>query len=380
MQNETLTLVCVSHLRWDHVWQRPQQLMSRFTQYCRVLYVNPPEITGNATEPYFQEPFSDHGVQVMRPIFPATLLDTAGQTYRDMWLSLMPALIDHAGPNMIFWVFSPLADYLASAAQPYAQRIVYDCMDDLASFKDGTPEMRQREKRLFNLADVVFTGGRSMYEARKDQHPNVHCFPSGVDLEHYRQAQQPTAIELPAIASIPHPRLGYFGVLDERIDWPLIASIAEERPDWHWTLVGPTAKVDPAELPSAPNIHYLGQQNYADLPCFLGSFDLATMPFALNEATRFISPTKTPEYLAGGKDVISTSVPDVVAAYQGIVTIVDGVDAWIDAIEQLLAAPPADRLVRLERAQPLLERGSWDGIVERMWTMMHRSLERAVNG
>ncbi len=164
-------------------------------------------------------------------------------------------------------------------------------------------------------------------------------------------------------------------MLDERIDWDLIAAVARERPQWHWTLVGPFAKVTPEELPHAPNIHYLGQQEYADLPAFLKGFDIATMPFALNEATKFISPTKTPEYLAGGKPVISTSVPDVVASYSEIVEIADGADAWLKTIEQMLAWTDEQRQERLARANPLLEQSSWDSVVERMWELMQERLE-----
>ncbi len=376
MDNQPLTLLCLSHLQWDHVWQRPQQLMSRFVQHCDVIYADPPEIVVGEQQPYLQERQGAAGVRVLRPIFPATSLDMPGHIYKELWRGLLPGLLDLAGPNTILWVFSPLAHYLVAAARSHVVLAVYDCMDDLASFKDGTPEMRAQEAHLMTQADLVFTGGRSMYEARKDRHPQVYCFPSGVDLNHYCPARSGTLNEPAKIAEIPHPRIGYFGVLDERIDWSMIATIAEQRPEWHWVLIGPTAKVDPAELPTGPNIHYLGQQPYADLPAYLQSFDLAVMPFALNEATKFISPTKTLEYLAGGKHVLSTSVPDVVATYRNIVTIADGIPAWITAIEQILAAPPAELQARLERAQPLLEQGSWDGIAEQMWARMMKQLER----
>lgn len=378
MPTASLTLLCLSHLNWDHVWQRPQQLMSRFADSCRVIYVDPPEIQPANAPPWLQERPGTDPVSVLRPIFSADLLDPAGHAYRSMWLSLLPEVLDLAGPDTILWVFSPLADYLVDAAQQQVKLTVYDCMDDLASFKDGTTEMRVREAHLLTLADLVFTGGRSMYEARKERHEHVYCLASGVDVQHY--APENVARPTPAaIASILQPRLGYFGVLDERIDWQLIAAIAEQRPDWHWVLVGPTAKVDPAELPQAPNIHYLGHQSYANLPDLLQSFDLAVMPFALNEATRFISPTKTLEYLAGGKLVISTSVPDVVATYQDIVSIADGADAWIAEIELLLNVPESERAARRQKAAPLLERGSWDGIARQMWALMQEGLrERSV--
>lgn len=377
MPDASPTLLCLSHLNWDHVWQRPQQLMSRFADSCRVIYVDPPEIRPGSQPPFLEERPGTDAVSVLRPIFPQSLLDPFDEAYRSAWLSLLPMVLDLAGPDTILWVLSPMADYLVAAAQSQVKLVVYDCMDDLASFKDGTAEMRVREAHLLTLADLVFTGGRSMYEARKDRHARVYCFSSGVDVQHYAPGNVPHATPA-AIAAIPQPRLGYFGVLDERIDWQMIATIAEQRPDWHWVLIGPTMKVEPAELPQAANIHYLGQRPYADLPAFLQSFDLAVMPFALNEATRFISPTKTLEYLAGDKLVVSTPVPDVVATYRNIVSIEDGADAWIAEIERLLSAPESAGDARRHKAQILLERGSWDGIAAHMWDLMQQRLHERV--
>jgi glycosyltransferase involved in cell wall biosynthesis len=376
MASERRTLLCLSHLNWDHVWQRPQQLMTRFARRYDVIFVDPPEVRGDVEAPHLREMGVEQGVRWLRPMFPAR---DAGwpDGYWRLWHGLLPETMALAGPAPILWVLSPLADQLVERARPQTPLVVYDCMDDLASFKDGTAQMRIHEERLFALADLVFTGGRSMYEARKDRHPRVHCFASGVDTDHYRQTRDPATPEAPELAAIPRPRLGYFGVLDERIDWPLIAEVAARRPAWHWTLVGPTAKVDPAELPRAANIHYLGQQPAARLPSLLKGFDIATMPFAMNEATRFISPTKTLEYLAGGKSVLSTPVPDVVAQYSEIVAVASGVDAWIAAAEDLLAGPP-DLEARLTRARPVLEASTWDSIVERMAGLMEERLATAV--
>jgi glycosyltransferase involved in cell wall biosynthesis len=310
-------------------------------------------------------------------LFPESLVTQARASYEALWLKLLPDVLALAGKNTILWTSSPHADYLVDAALPHILFPVYDCMDDLASFRHSDGATRSQEDRLLRLVELVFTGGRSMYEARKDRHPYVHCFPSGVDIAHYRQVRDHTLLEPVYACYLEHPRLGYFGVLDERIDWELIAEVADRRPEWHWLLVGPTTKVEASDLPIAPNIHYVGQQPYTALPGYLKSFDIATMPFALNEATRFISPTKTLEYLAGDKPVISTSVPDVVATYPGIVTIVDGADAWIAAIEDLLAEQAADHNERLERAQPLLAAGSWDGIASQMWTLMEERLMTA---
>lgn len=374
MKTEPLTLLCLSHLPWDHVWQRPQQLMSRFTSHCRVIYVDPPVAAPGNGRPFLWEQRSEAGVQIFRPVFAGNPLEAGDTTYWEQWLALLPETLALAGANTILWVFSPRADVLVEAARQRVKLAVYDCMDDLASFADGTEDMREKEDRLMSNVDLVTTGGYSMYLARKDRHPRVHAFPSGVEIEHYQTVRDPMLNEHEALAHIPHPRLGYFGVLDERIDWNLIETVSTHRTDWHWTLVGPTLKVDPAKLPTAPNIHYLGRQQYADLPAFLKGFDIATMPFALNRATKFISPTKTLEYLAGGKPVISTSVPDVVAFYDEIVHIADGAAAWLVTVEHMLRLPDEERRARAERAQAVLAENTWDSVAARIWALIEERL------
>lgn len=378
MPNEPLTLLFLAHLKWHHVWQRPQQLMTRFARRYRVIYVDPPALVEGVGAPELHDFGLDQGVRVLQPRFPADVGERS-DTYWHMWHGLLLSVLQQAGPSIVLWVSSPYVEQLLEQAQPSIRLAVYDCMDDLASFKDGGMEMRILEERLLSLVDLVFTGGYSMYQARKDRHPHVHCFPSGVDTKHYQQVHHRETPIAPQIASIPHPQLGYFGVLDERIDWELIREVGARRPQWHWLLVGPTAKVEPEALPNGDNIHYLGQQAYADLPGFLKSFDVAVMPFALNEATRFISPTKTLEYLAGGKWVISSPVPDVVAFYSEIVAIADGAEAWITAIEAMLAAPVKELQVRLERARPMLEASTWDAIAARMADLIDEQLLQAVD-
>jgi hypothetical protein len=369
MKEEQAALICLAHLEWDHVWQRPQQLMTRFSQSFPVIYIDPPRLLDGLTQPELRPLRVEQGVHIYTPFFPAAPAD-----FWTHWQRLLPSVLKLSIGAPILWVYSPLTDRLVEQASESVRLVVYDCMDDLASFRGAAEEMPARELRLLQLVDLVFTGGRSMYEARKELHPQVYCFPSGVDTEHYQQAQaEQTAIPA-AAAAIPHPQLGYFGVLDERIDWPLIGEIAARHPDWHWVLVGPTAKVTPEELPHAANIHYLGKQAYTDLPAFLKSFDLATMPFALNAATRYISPTKTPEYLAGGKTVISTSVPDVLVTYDTVVVIADGAEAWITTIEQLLQETPEQRHQRLVRAQPILEASSWDTRAAQMMCIIEAQL------
>jgi glycosyltransferase involved in cell wall biosynthesis len=381
---QPVNLLCLSHLNWDHVWQRPQQLMTRLTERYRVCYVDPPQVSDSVPEPQLVEYGTHSGVEVLRPHFPLSMAnDPVG--YWSTWHNLLPELLARVGPNTVLWVFSPYADTLVARALPHIRLSVYDCMDDLASFRGGSPELRIREEWLLAQVDLVFTGGYSMYLARKDRHPRVHCFPSGVDIVHYQQNARPainggacTRASSSLLAGIPRPRLGYFGVLDERIDWELIATVAARQPHWHWVLIGPTAKVDPAELPKAANIHYLGKKPYAELPAYLRGFDIATMPFALNEATRYISPTKTLEYLAGGKWVLSSSVPDVVAFYEDIVSIADGADAWITAAEALLHSSPTKLQAQLARTEPILAANTWESIAGRMADLIDTQLDAQV--
>jgi UDP-galactopyranose mutase len=234
--------------------------------------------------------------------------------------------------------------------------------------------MRQREHALLERADVVFTGGQTLYESKRDSHPNVHLFPSSVDVEHFARAREPQTDPIDQ-ASIPSPRLGFFGVLDERLDVDLIAHVAALRRDWQVVLIGPVAKIDPALLPKAANIHYLGPKSYEQLPAYIAGWDVALLPFARNEATRFISPTKTPEYLAAGKPVVSTSIRDVVRPYgtSGLAHIADTPEAFVAAIESALVESGAERQ---READAFLARTSWDGT----WTRMYRLVAAAMSG
>jgi UDP-galactopyranose mutase len=260
---------------------------------------------------------------------------------------------------------------LAFTRELDASAIVYDCMDELSAFHGAPPELLRLEAELFERADLVFTGGRSLYEAKRDRHQSVYHFPSSVDAAHFRRARG----TVPAVvdqARIPRPRLGFYGVIDERMDLDLLRGLAAARPDWHIVLIGPVTKIDENSLPRGANLHYLGPRPYDDLPAYLAGWDVALLPFARNESTRFISPTKTPEYLAAGKPVVSTSIQDVVQPYgeAGLVRIADTVDATVAAV---LAAMAEDTESRLARSDAMLARMSWD----RTWMAMDSLLVEA---
>jgi UDP-galactopyranose mutase len=305
-----IDVVCLCHLRWNFVFQRPQHLLSRFAQKHRVFFIEEPIF--NAAE--------NHLEITMDPANRVCIVVPHLKNYMDApaVIAAQKMLIYDLFRSMqikkyLLWYYSPMALAYTDHLDP--ELIVYDCMDELSAFKFASPLLIQYEQKLFKKADVVFTGGQSLYEAKKHLHGNIHMFPSSIDKKHFNIAR--SALEDPADqASIPHPRIGYYGVLDERLDIDMLKELAALRPDWQFVLVGPVVKIDPDELPRQNNIHYLGGKQYNELPWYLAGWDIAMMPFALNESTRYISPTKTPEYLAGGKRVISTPIKDVMTPYE----------------------------------------------------------------
>ena len=229
------------------------------------------------------------------------------------------------------WFYTPMALPLLNGVA--VSGVVFDCMDELSGFANAPAEMRLRERQLLNRSSVVFTGGYSLFEVKRLLHPNVHAFPSSVDVDHFAQARR--AIESPDDQQgIPRPRIGFCGVIDERMDLDLVREVAQRRPDWQIVMLGPVAKIEPSALPRGPNLHYLGMKRYDDLPAYFAGWDVAIMPFAHNDSTRFISPTKTPEYLAAGCPVVSTSIRDVVRPYgeEGLLAIADTPETFVAAI------------------------------------------------
>jgi glycosyltransferase involved in cell wall biosynthesis len=362
-------LICFSHLRWDFVFQRPQHLLGRCAKNRRVFFWE---------EPVFTEPGKeglviskrDNGLTVVTPYL--THGSRPEQVESDQREMLDCFLIEQNIQSYVCWYYTPMSLAFSQHLRPLA--VVYDCMDELSAFKGAPPVLRVYEKNLFNLSDVVFTGGQSLYEAKRDRHPNIHPFPSSIDSRHFARARG--VITEPADqAGIPYPRMGFFGVLDERLDRELLRDIANARPDWQFVIVGPVVKIAPEELPHAPNIHYLGSKSYAELPQYIAGWQVALLLFAHNESTRFISPTKTPEYLAAGKPVVSTSIHDVVRPYgeRGFARIADSPDEFIKAIEQALAPTPDDWLARVDE---FLSHNSWDITWNKMWGLIEEILSR----
>lgn len=362
------TLVCLSHLRWDFVYQRPQHLMSRFARERPVLYVEEP-IDSRRDEDFLQIREDRSGVRVAVPNL-ARGRDFAAREAAQR--RLLDAHLAEAGADeLMLWYYTPMA--LSFTRHLERTLTVYDCMDELSAFRFAPPELLERESALLGQADVVFTGGRSLYEAKRKRHPRVRAFPSSVDVAHFAAARGVRA-EPDDQRGIPRPRLGFFGVIDERFDVPLVEALADAHPEWHIVLVGPVVKIDPATLPRRPNLHYLGPKRYEELPSYLGGWDVAIMPFALNESTRFISPTKTPEYLAGGIPVVSTPIRDVVLGYgdSGVVHIGGDVASFAAGVEKALEQR-RDRHTLLQLASLAVGRMSWDDT----WMRMNQEMRSA---
>ncbi|HEX5342258.1 MAG TPA: NAD(P)-binding protein [Duganella sp.] len=353
------TIIVFSHLRWDFVYQRPQQLLTRLALYYNVVYVEEPmRCVGNA---YLERMTVAPDVAVVRPHTPCSAVGF----HDDQIPLLQPLLAELAPPgeDIIAWFYTPMALPLLPALN--ARLVVYDCMDELSAFLNAPRQLLQRETALLKMADLVFTGGPSLYEAKRARHHHAHCFPSSVDAIHFQQALD-RGNGHPAQAEIPRPRLGYYGVIDERFDASLLAALADAQPDWQLVMVGPVVKIDPATLPQRQNIHYLGQQPYEALPHFLAGWDVCLLPFAINDATRFISPTKVLEYMAAELPIVSTAIKDVEQPYSSVVAIGHNHDEFIAACAAALAQTEAQRSAMAEKMRAVVEQTSWQATADAM--------------
>ncbi|HEY4008776.1 MAG TPA: glycosyltransferase family 1 protein [Acidobacteriaceae bacterium] len=358
-------ILCFCHLRWNFVYQRPQHLLTRCEKLAQVHLWE---------EPLFEdEPVArlastatPSGVRVLTPILPRGTTPDAALTFERELLDSYVA--NEQIENFIAWYYTPMALRFSDHLTP--EVTVYDCMDELSAFHGAPPELIAQEQRLFDRADVVFAGGSSLYSSKRRQHANVHLFPSSIDRHHFAagRLEQPDPEDQ---RSIPHPRIGFFGVVDERLDRELLRQVAAEHPEWHFVMVGPVVKISENDLPRGQNLHYLGQKSYADLPQYLANWDVAMLPFARNAATEFISPTKTPEYLAAGKPVVSTPIRDVAKPYgeMGLVKIAADAQQFGEAIDACLH-PEDDRW--LEKVDRFLSNTSWDKTFEGMWKEIQR--------
>ncbi len=348
-------LLCFSHLSWTFVYQRPQHLLTRFSRDYQVFYFEEPKIGD----------FNQFSVNTQDGIFIVELTVTAfDETTNERVRNLIDQVLqEYQIRRYSVWYYTPMALQFTDHLTP--QTVIYDSMDELSAFRFAPPQLLELENELFRKADVVFTGGNSLYQAKKNRHHNIHAIPSSIDKAHFglaRNIQHDPEDQI----SIGFPRLGFFGVVDERFDIELLREVSAKRPHWQFVIIGPVVKIDPEVLPKASNIHYLGPKTYAELPSYISNWDIALILFALNESTEFISPTKTPEYLAAGKPVISTPIKDVVQPYgnAGLVEIVSDADSFVSAAEKIFADTENDSWLR--NVDHFLKNDSWDNTYSKM--------------
>jgi glycosyltransferase involved in cell wall biosynthesis len=370
------TIVAFSHLRWNFVYQRPQHLLSRLAAQRPVFFIEEPELDPKGPVRWDRSS-PQHNVTVLRPRTPSA----AAGFHPDQIAQLQPLIRDLAaeldGSIIVAWLYTPMALPLAQELAPDV--VVYDCMDELSLFRGAPPELLAYESALLERADVMFTGGPSLYRAKQSRHPNVHCFPSSVDAAHFRQARptdRTTALEAADQIPIPHPRFGFYGVIDERLDLELIDAVAAARPDWHIVLVGPVVKIDPVSLPRRGNIHYFGQRSYDELPGYLAGWDVCLLPFARNDATRFISPTKTLEYMAAELPIVSTPITDVAEPYGDIVYLGGTTEEFLAACDAALGSDAAERDRRATLMRKVLSGTSWEVTVSAMEELLGAAVEK----
>jgi glycosyltransferase involved in cell wall biosynthesis len=347
------TLIVFCHLRWDFVFQRPQHLMTRLAEHYNILFVEEP--VHHEGQAFLQKTEVAPNITVCRPHTPIHqwgFHDDQLPTLQTLLADLVPA-----GERPVVWFYTPMALPLLQSFEP--SLVVYDCMDELAAFKNPPKQLLQRESALLNIADICFTGGPSLYESKRTRHANAHCFSSSVDAKHFRQALDKSNSH-PEQAHVAHPRLGFYGVIDERFDTDLIKEVAAARPDWQIVLVGPVVKIDPANLPQAANIHYMGQRTYDELPKFLAGWDVCLLPFALNESTKFISPTKVLEYMAAELPSVSTPITDVKVPYSHVVEIAETADEFVAACDRMLALNDGQKAELVEKMRKVVANTSWD--------------------
>ncbi len=373
----SLPIIVFSHLRWDFVYQRPQHLLSRLAKHRRIIFIEEPIHAEGAA--HWEKNTPEQNVTVCRPRTDKRSHGFTPEQIEVMVPMVKALLAEEKVEKYVVWCYTAMAYPLAKALDH--DGVVFDVMDELSAFKGAPPEILEMERNLLGLADVVFTGGPSLYRAKKDRHHNVHCFPSSVDAKHFATARPGSALpEAEEQKDLWHPRLGFYGVIDERMDIELLGKMATAHPEWQIVMVGPVVKIDPNDLPKQPNIHYMGQRTYSELPRFLRGWDVCLLPFAQNESTKFISPTKTLEYMAAERQIVSTPIRDVAEPYGDVVLLGETAEEFIAGCEKALGMSAEEQEKRVERMREILSRTSWDATAEAMSALIDEAVENRKKG
>jgi glycosyltransferase involved in cell wall biosynthesis len=360
-------IIVHSHLGWDWVWQRPQQFHSRLSQRHKILFVEGPVArTGlTAAQVTLREVADYPNIVVLQMEMPEERW-TDGAWVDKERRRLVESLL--AGPlgadfqDPVQWFYDPMA-VTAFAGHLNESAIVYDCMDQLSKFRGAPAELVRRERELLAIADVVFAGGPKIWKDKRNHNANCYSVGCGVDVEHFGKARQASTVVPQDIANLPRPIYGYIGVVDERIDYDLVAELAEKNAGGSVVMVGPWTKVDPAAFPRRDNLHWLGQRDYGLLPAYVKGFDVCLMPFALNEATEFINPTKALEYMATERPIVSTAIEDVILQFEDVVKVARTREDFVWRCERAANVP---NVVAIRRGLKLAKANTWGSIVSQL--------------
>jgi len=357
---DRLPLLTFSHLRWNSASRRPQNIMSRMAGKRDILFIEEPILRGG--DPDLEVIAVEPRVRVIQPHLPFNGTGFGAHQTAALETLLRAFLAREGWKEHAAWVYTPMAVTVARALRPKA--LVYDCMNELSSFLLAPPELPEREAELLAYTDVVFADGPALHRAKRYQHPFVHNFPSGVDTEHFASADD--LDEARDQESLPHPRLGLFGVVDERMDLSILQHLAAERPDWQIVVVGPIARIEASRLPHGANLHYIGLRSYQEIPSYLAGWDVCLMPFQKSAVTTYITPTKCLEYMAGGRPIVSTPIPDISEPYGDVVRTGEGPEGFLEACERALAETERERATRVSLTRRILQKTSWEETVDRM--------------
>lgn len=372
-----MNIACFAHVGWDWVWQRPQQVLSRVARRHPVLYFNEPKIGRPDIPARLWRAGGGYNLTAFQPFFPDRR--DVSEVLETLYERLVGDHLDGRGwvrgaRPLVAWFYTPMPVGLIDRLRP--DLVVYDMMDELANFKGAPAALPEREARLFERADIVFAGSPGLYEAKKHRHADVHLFPSGVEPADFSPASRRDSAAPSELHGAPRPVVGFYGVVDERLDLDLLRAVAELRPRWTWAIVGPVLKIDEASLPRRPNIVYTGMKSYDQLPAYLGAFDVAMIPFAMNEATLYLRPTKTLEYMAAHKPIVSTPLGDVAEGYGSVVRIAATPEEFVAQVEAALGESDGAKAERARREAELLAPHTWDGIVGAMLALVEDRLAR----
>jgi UDP-galactopyranose mutase len=370
MPSSMKSLIVFSHLRWNFVYQRPQHLLSRLAKHYKIYFFEEP-IAGEPEE-FLEIAEPAHNIRVVTPHSRVANPGFHDEQIPTLQRLLLEEVRNEQIEDYALWFYSPMALPLMQSLTPEA--VIYDCMDELSAFRNAPRQLLQRESALLKCADIVFTGGPSLHRSKSHRHANVHCFPSSVDAPHFRIARD-SAHDHPLQVPLAKPRLGYYGVIDERLDLHLLQRLADATPHWQICMVGPIAKIDPEDLPKARNLHYFGQQPYEALPNFVAGWDVCLQPFALNDATRFISPTKTLEFMAAERPIVSTPITDVREPYGHIVQIAHDPTQFIEECQRALRRTPQEFAPYAELMRETVASTSWDRTADEMALLIERSAQ-----